>query len=175
MEFPILVKDNFISNKQAELIYNLHQKEFLFPHGSLTGHGGSSFFYFLKHGPKSFLENINKNFNFSTILLNEARLFAIKHDIEHDLIVSNIWINIQNKNSVLLPHTHRNCLISGVVYLLVDKDSSDLVFINNSKEYRLSPMIGRLILFPSWLMHGSAKPNKSENRVVLSFNLSKPP
>jgi uncharacterized protein (TIGR02466 family) len=101
--------------------------------------------------------------------------------------LENSWINFQYKNSILKKHTHPNCQISGVLYLKTDEKSSRLYFYNpnqfnsflNIKEYNFSncqyiyfrPKIGDLILFPSWLSHGSHEDeNLSEERVALSFN-----
>ena len=41
----------------------------------------------------------------------------------------------------------------------------------NYRDVSVKPNIGDLILFPSWLMHGSDnEKNKSNERLVLSFN-----
>jgi uncharacterized protein (TIGR02466 family) len=82
---------------------------------------------------------------------------------------------------------HPGSSISGVLYLKVDKNSSKIYFYNpnpynvilrkkqhniNNYEYMFfQPEIGDLILFPSWLKHGSdVDENMSEERIALSFN-----
>ena len=100
--------------------------------------------------------------------------------------IFNSWINIQYKGSELLKHTHPQCAVSGAVYLKVDSDSSKLFFYNPNpyiaiteaddytpytfEQVWITPNIGDLVLFPSWLTHGSNGINNSEERIVLSFN-----
>jgi len=103
------------------------------------------------------------------------------------LQLSNSWINYQYKGSRLTKHTHPNSELSGVIYLNVDDDSSKLYFYNPNQhvyftQYRertiysfdyqwIKPMNGALIVFPSWMSHGSDDEiNQSEERVAVSFN-----
>jgi uncharacterized protein (TIGR02466 family) len=74
-----------------------------------------------------------------------------------------------------------------VLYLKVDENSSKIYFYNpnpynillKKKEHNLNnyeyvffqPKTGDLILFPSWLQHGShSDENMSDERIALSFN-----
>jgi uncharacterized protein (TIGR02466 family) len=101
--------------------------------------------------------------------------------------ITSSWINKQYPGSVLKEHIHSNSLISGAVYLKADEQSSDLVFQNpnpysffidvnfstdsNVSFHTIKPKTGMILIFPSWLKHGSDnKPNLSEERIVLSFN-----
>ena len=100
--------------------------------------------------------------------------------------IFNSWINIQYKGSELLKHTHPQCAVSGAVYLKVDSNSSKLFFYNPNpyiaiteaddytpytfEQVWITPNIGDLVIFPSWLTHGSNGINNSEERIVLSFN-----
>tara|TARA_R110000822_G_scaffold88654_1_gene205296 strand:+ start:3541 stop:4119 length:579 start_codon:yes stop_codon:yes gene_type:complete len=103
------------------------------------------------------------------------------------LKIDNSWVNIQNKNSVLTKHSHPDSIVSGVLYLKADNKSSKIYFYNpnvyrtfvdfikqteyNSDSYFFTPQIGDLILFPSWLMHGSkGDKNNSAKRIAFSFN-----
>jgi len=105
----------------------------------------------------------------------------------HDLIISNVWHNVQEKGSVLKNHRHPNSKISGVLFLDVDEDSSKLYIQNpnpfvkfedyaEENEFNFyhtwfQPKKGDLILFPSWLEHGSNEDeNKSNRRISVSFN-----
>lgn len=101
--------------------------------------------------------------------------------------LNNSWVNIQKPNDFLSTHTHPNSNVSGTLYINVDDDSSPLCvhtvnpYIQYSQKSSLTPMtyewcsfkpeIGELIIFPSWLPHGSnGQKNQTENRVVISFN-----
>jgi len=106
-----------------------------------------------------------------------------------NVTISNAWVNVQNKNTVLKKHAHPLSVVSGALFLEVDKDSSCLYFSNPFKNhyqpiessteysfdtYRIQPILGSLIIFPSWLEHSSNEmPNNSVRRIVLSFNTHK--
>lgn len=101
--------------------------------------------------------------------------------------LSNSWINFQYKDSVLMKHTHPESRVSGALYLNADDQSSKIYFYNPNPyiyfssvttrneynyEYKwFKPVSGDMILFPSWLSHGSnGEKNQTEERVVISFN-----
>ena len=102
--------------------------------------------------------------------------------------ITNLWANFQSKESTLKEHVHGMSYVSGALFLQTDEQSSKL-FVHNpnphvegidnknsEKQYVwdwfcINPTIGKLVLFPSWLKHGSNyNQNNSEERVVLSFN-----
>lgn len=104
-----------------------------------------------------------------------------------NLLLSNSWINYQYKDSELLKHTHPNSCVSAVLYLNVDNDSSKIYFYNpnpyvtfvdyvertkyNFEHQWIRPCNGDLVLFPSWLAHGSNRDkNQTDERVAVSFN-----
>lgn len=104
--------------------------------------------------------------------------------------IGNNWFNIQGNGSVLQQHMHCRSILSAALYLNVDEDSSTINFENpnphisyaydenvsrNSEYlfqyYCLIPEPGDLIIFPSWLKHGSMyEENKTVNRTCISFN-----
>lgn len=101
--------------------------------------------------------------------------------------IANSWFNIQNEGSVLTMHRHPQSIISGALYINVDNKSSPLYFcnpnplpefayVNNFTDHghklvKVTPENGTLVLFPSWLQHGSHyEQNQTQNRVVISFN-----
>lgn len=102
--------------------------------------------------------------------------------------ISNTWVSYQYPNSKLKKHSHPGSTISGVLYLRADEESSPIYFynpnpfasfttINNmenpfTREHmKFTPKTGDLLLFPSWLMHGSdVEKNMSKERIILSFN-----
>ena len=104
-------------------------------------------------------------------------------------VISNSWVSYQYKNSILNEHTHPLSSISAALYLKADEHSSKLFFQNpnpfvkftksnsqNPTQYTyghvwFQPKNGSMILFPSWLVHGSGgEKNLSDERIVLSFN-----
>ena len=116
--------------------------------------------------------------------------FFNQYKINKSLKLSNFWFNINGYKDYNKPHDHPCCLISGVFFIDVNKNSGDIVFHNpqhpglydkglssvseyntfNSQTWHISPTKNLLILFPSWLFH-SVEPNLSKkNRISISFN-----
>lgn len=104
-----------------------------------------------------------------------------------NLHITNSWYNVQKEKSKLDWHTHPHSLISGVLFLKCDSDSSKLYFknpnpflqtqtyFNNNSDnydiYSIIPKEGLLLLWPSWLLHGSSEDmNYSKERIAISFN-----
>ena len=104
------------------------------------------------------------------------------------LVLENTWVSFQYPHSKLKNHTHPGSEVSGVLYLRVDEKSSPIYFYNpnpfstfttltnENREYfcksvKFKPTTGTILLFPSWLSHGSGDDeNMSEERIILSFN-----
>lgn len=101
--------------------------------------------------------------------------------------IANSWFNIQNEGSILTMHRHPQSIVSGALYINVDEKSSPIYLYNPNplpefahvsdvtehgyKWARFVPENGDLLLFPSWLQHGSHyEQNQTPNRVVISFN-----
>ena len=85
------------------------------------------------------------------------------------------WCTIQKEDSTLRYHKHPNSIISGILYLKVDDDSSKLVFQNptsmEGEVAEIVPRPGLLLMWPSFLMHGSGRTiNKSKERIIIGFN-----
>ena len=108
------------------------------------------------------------------------------------LRLTNSWCNIQQEGSITKQHNHPFSLVSAAMFINCPEGSNNLYFENPNPHvefnYRLDeknnprsegmheywyfePMDGDLIIFPSWLRHGSMyQPNKSSNRIVISVN-----
>lgn len=106
--------------------------------------------------------------------------------------IDDIWVNINGYKDYNLAHDHPGCMISGVYYVKNTHIGGDIMFDspysalmngywwNNlekyndytSSQYRVESSVGKLILFPSWLIH-FVMPNKNEKeeRISISFNL----
>lgn len=99
----------------------------------------------------------------------------------------NAWININSTGHYNDPHTHPKSTFSGVYYIDTQPDSGNIVFMN-PQAYMIDdtdiethtpflsarrfypPENGKLIIFPSWLMHYVERNNNSAERISLSFN-----
>ena len=100
----------------------------------------------------------------------------------------NSWANVYPKNSFVPHHNHGDVHWSGVYYINADENCGDL-FLLDPKEYalsnepfntkwrgnhklRITPVPGKVVLFPGYLKHESA-PNKNDSyRTIISFNIN---
>ena len=180
--FPTFLKihKNFISQLKCFEIIKELKKINVKEHKSLTQGTGKS-----SHNKK---DNINYVLGDKTnkellVLINQ---YAKEYGLS-ELKITNSWYNIQLKNSVLSSHSHPSSIISGVLYLKTDLLSSKIFFHNPNpyigfthfkepNHYNFDHVYfdvdeGSLILFPSWLIHGSnSLENKSNERICFSFN-----
>ena len=95
--------------------------------------------------------------------------------------LTQCWANKTVTNGAHHVHNHPNSLLSGIFYLT---DSTPTVFgeplkwhlplvqaMNSGQSTtRVTPVKGRLLIFPSTLMHGTDKSNDNEPRYSMSFN-----
>ena len=117
------------------------------------------------------------------------------------LRLDNSWFTITDIGGMTKEHDHPNSIISGSFYINVDEDSSPITFQNPNfssfclssvvddlsairsgkrpnflspytyRDYTFLPEKGDLILFPSWVRHGSSYvPNQTVDRTIISFN-----
>ena len=106
-------------------------------------------------------------------------------------VITCMWANVSKKLNRHNLHLHPNSFFSGVVYINAPKNSGNIGFKdprtasellafdfepNSIFEHRtieVEPVTGRMIIFPSWLYHGTRQGEFSdnENRISLSFNV----
>ena len=181
---PVTIVKEFLSTEESKdfFLHVINNKINFANHGSLTGdslstHGGTKYFF------------------------SDPKMFSLKERVQDQLdifsnisgfaksTITNSWVNIQNEGSTLETHSHATSHLSGAIYLNVDDNSSKLYFFNpnqlllysslddtkftpfNNTYAFLKPSIGDLVIFPSWLLHGSFRDvNNTKNRMVVSFN-----
>ena len=112
----------------------------------------------------------------------------------NDVYMSNMWSTVQTDRANHLTHQHPNSFYSGVIYLEIpegpDIDPGWLTFIDprqaknmvnpdyqkpnmlSDRSYGFKPKTGMLLLFPSWLEHGTqtCRIGPHQKRISLSFN-----
>jgi hypothetical protein len=120
----------------------------------------------------------------TSIGVDQSQFLDFHKDLEDRIVkempiknqrMAESWCTIQKEDSTLKYHKHPNSIISGILYLKVDDDSSKLVFQNpTSMEGEIcviKPKSGLLLMWPSFLMHGSGDTiNKSKERIIIGFN-----
>ena len=110
-------------------------------------------------------------------------------EYEYDKIeITNMWANHLYKSHSHSPHTHSNNFLSGVYYLLGEKNkTSSIQFFDprpqpsilqprrknnnqhNSSMLAFASVSGTGLIFPSWLMHWV--PSTAHERISLSWNV----
>lgn len=124
----------------------------------------------------------------------EERLEIIKHkfDFKDNLKfrMGNTWINLNQNNNITRPHLHSNSLLSGVLYIK-SKNSGPIVFMHpvmahqyvigedliknynkfTSADISVIPEQGKLIIFPSWLVHYVENNLDDTDRISIAFNI----
>lgn len=177
----IYEKLNFINeNDITNLISYIKDNKVNKTNNNFNGDVDSSF----SPEPKGLLDNF---LDLKNNLNKEIKKCADMIGCDSNLEITNSWYNVQKRNSTLKMHTHANSIISGILYLKVDKNSSRLYFSNpnpilktlhyneynsdNYDRYAIVPENGLLLMWPSWMLHGSDTDiNNSDERIVISFN-----
>ena len=105
----------------------------------------------------------------------------------------NSWIVKHYPKDWAQEHMHENSLLSGVYYLDTPKDAGGIVFVKGYNEQEIFPTAitpkvseynyvtskqmtfkvnpGKLVIFPSNLMHSVEENKSNNNRYSLAFNL----
>ncbi len=132
------------------------------------------------------------------ILAHAEELFEhLGYDPAYEPAIDTLWANVSPKYAYNRAHTHPNSLWSGVYYLQVPDNAGRIFFLDPRtqsqaftpryhpekkrdslgwSEVYFEPQEGRLLMFPSWLLH-EVEPNMTEvtgeqgNRISLSFNI----
>ena len=156
-------------------------------HGAFIGDTESSF-----SRDSNLVENLEATYSALQGLRSGLSKLMVSYALEYGfegVQMKNSWFNIQRPGSVLKHHVHTESKISAALFVQADAGSSKLhlenpnPFLNyirpeNFSEYtfeyaQFAPVAGDLILFPSWIKHGSGfESNQSQNRIVISINAS---
>lgn len=135
-----------------------------------------------------------KCFNeFKEWILQCSKKFIIEilgYTLHDDVMITDSWINVCQKNGWQTPHYHTNSYISGTYYVNYKEEHSPLLFNNKDSYYSSQPSIqlevfkptaynsnriikpieGDLVLWQSHLTHGYDT-NNLDDRITISFNI----
>lgn len=131
---------------------------------------------------------------FANLVLERAREYglALKWSLPShmQLVMREIWANVNVKYAYNNVHNHPNSMLSGVYYVKVQGNCGDLSLFDPRKQawimqpdfsersvmnapvQFIAPQAGNLIIFPSWLEHGVNQNLSDAERVSLSFNVN---
>jgi uncharacterized protein (TIGR02466 family) len=128
--------------------------------------------------------------NLVDMLYEAQKTIYDQEHLESEPFLGNMWANVNPPGGMNRAHQHPNSLWSGVYYVKAPKNSGHLKVDDPRssasmirpkqkpgqlpprlyRETHYEPIDGRLIMFPSWLMH-CVDPNESnEIRISVSFN-----
>jgi len=128
---------------------------------------------------------------FKLRIQNMCDAYAIHKHIKYK--IENGWININKQGGWNTPHCHLGTF-SAVYYAwaqpdqgplqLVDRDNAKTSMFNpqtvhsfngaNSSNHTITPSTGKLVIFPSWVLHYVESNPTEDERISLAFNISLP-
>ena len=136
----------------------------------------------------------NKNLeNFISAISNNigAAVKDMNWDLDTQAVkITSMWAIINKDGAFNERHHHGNSSLSAAYYVKAEKNAGDIIFFDprqanvfhhpKSKEVNslncqvksVTPVEGTLVLFPSYLEHKVAENLSSEERIVVSFNIS---
>ena len=170
----------FSFNKELESFALKTEKES--PSVNRSNHNGY-------HSPYLDIDSLIKKFYNAIKPSVHAYIDALQVEAPYHFYFDKPWININRKGASNVPHNHPGSFLAATYYIKTPPLCGDLCFYNprspilfalkysqysneNSSIWKVSPKVGRLIIFPSDLLHG-VEPNQSdEPRISLSFNMS---
>ena len=191
--FPTLISvyGNVLTEKQCSLIKKFCSKQNTSNHGALIGKSSSSHSY-TSNILNAIVQEISECSDLKDIISDIMNDYAKSLGIG-EVQIDNSWFNCQDIGSILRQHSHYFSAISAALYVNVDSNSSKIYFDNPNQlitrlysdsergttEYLdeyfyIKPENGYLVVFPSWINHGSFyEKNNTKNRLVISFNSSR--
>jgi uncharacterized protein (TIGR02466 family) len=191
--FPTLITEtnNFLSSIQCNDIYKyiVNNKKLLNKHPAITTDQSGSSHSSISNFLMQVQGDVPSCYNIINTILDTSKDYLKTSSFSAKNRLDNSWFNIQTKDSMLKEHTHPLSVLSGVIFIKSDKNSSKVYFENpnpflkitsfnegnnphSSKSFSFAATPGTMLLFPAWLTHGSNNvANKSKERIVLSFNI----
>ena len=137
--------------------------------------------------------DMHKKPEYSPLVTELFRMQKEIYDHEHidrNAFLGNMWANINPPGGLNNPHLHPNSLFSGVYYVKSQPKSGRLKIYDPRstsqmvmpirkpgnpgrdmwRDATLDPVIGRIIMFPSWLWHSVEENQSDDIRISVSFN-----
>ena len=186
--FPTLILsfEDFLSEQQRNDILHYTRNNELKAHPSLTESKGGSNYSLVS----DVITDISKSYVSCSSLcfdIQDAISMYCQKAGWVNVILSNSWTSTQYAGSELKTHMHPGSVVSGVIYIQADDQSSPIYFTNpnpyldftmtdtdtefSNSWYKFNPKTALMLLFPSWMKHGSNRElSQSDERVILSFN-----
>ena len=126
----------------------------------------------------NFFENLEEQLN---VFLNNLNYKDV------DYFITKSWVAYTEKGEHIAAHDHGASHFSFVYYVLINKNHSALTFYEpnqrfympdavkwnnqNHQNVEISTNSGQLIIFPSWLKHGTKKTEENSPRISISGDI----
>ena len=138
--------------------------------------------------PHPFESNVIENSHvFQSFLKTHVHKYLQEIGIKHidEYYINNSWYTSTTNGQYAHLHSHGGSDISGVYYISTNQRDGNIYF--HSPHYvsennyiiahldmarQVTPSKGKLLLWPSFLMHGTRINETNHNRVSLSFNIT---
>jgi uncharacterized protein (TIGR02466 family) len=99
--------------------------------------------------------------------------------------ITSMWLNVHNQHGFNHAHVHSGSWYSGIYYINCTEKTGNITFLdprpgaeNNfyhnyieNNLLTIKPIVGDLILFPSWLPHLVEPNDDTEKRISIAFNI----
>lgn len=112
------------------------------------------------------------------VRLKELRVFldhlerTIK-DVHPGTKMDGIWSISMSKHGQHVPHVHPKGEYSGVCYVEIPDKASGILQIGRSLEINVTPEVGKIVTFPSWMPHGTTIYQGEHPRLSIAFDMVK--
>jgi len=121
-------------------------------------------------GQKTTYQNLNI-LNFP--ILKNLRKQVINILDKHNVLLTNNWAQLYNKNNEHCVHIHYNSIYSGIIYLKGEDASPTIFYSRHVEPYVYNFKKNILLMFPSDIPHEVKPLKKNEGRLIISFNTIK--
>jgi len=184
--FPVTIGIDDI----AGLELNLIQNEITQALPAMTANGLSSpwkdnVLTSFKYGQISNVVDQHQLINFrDKIISNTLKMLSEYKSSAKEASIIESWFNVSPNSGFQFDHQHPFTDISGVYYYQTNNTDGDLVFINpnpyastfnlskvDTQQVRFTPVVGRMVLFPGWLMHRVEVNHTDTERISFTFNI----
>ena len=103
-----------------------------------------------------------------SLLRRWIKNMIVKSRILKDPIISDYWMAFYKKGDYTVPHYHLPALYSFNYFIKTPKGSSPFVLTTSKVE--IEPEEGKLVIFPSFLVHEVPK-NECDDRIIFAGNI----
>jgi uncharacterized protein (TIGR02466 family) len=179
------VLDNVNNNAIIEYCYNYQKNN---PSREISNVGG-----YQSNDLKDYIPELNEVFK-NVLQWSNKEFSKFGKTDEYTTVISNSWININQKNTYNSLHDHPRCYYSFVYYVKVPLNSGNINFhhpsptiehtwsdshfvgerddMEDSVCYRVwkEPVNGLLVMFPAWLKHSVDMNKSNEDRISIAIN-----